>query len=147
MLPYTIDYAAMTITYYLRGTTKNRFEVDADNSVSILADSRLTVADVEYLTSAIEAGLPEKPLPEIILGQHIERFLNSSETEMEVPMHPIRTYEKAFVALGFEKLDLDGEETNGWQVDFWYPFHQGETTITLVGSLHCGNFKLRKDED
>lgn len=35
-------------------------------------------------------------------------------------------------------------ETNGWQIDFWKTYANGDKEIELSGSLYYGEYKLRK---
>ena len=83
------------------------------------------------------------------LKETIANFLTSDEKEISIPMVPIRDVETILKEEhGFNDLELDGGETNGWQIDFWYDFYkEGELkSITLHGSLHYGDFKLRTNE-
>lgn len=61
-------------------------------------------------------------------------------------MKPVSDIKKMFEEVGYYQLELDGDETNGWQVDFWYKFARpDQPTVTLSGSLWYGNFKFTKD--
>ncbi len=63
-------------------------------------------------------------------------------------MMPIRDMEDYLKTLGFKDLDINGDELNGWQVDFWYKFeHKKYGTYCLSGSLHHGDFKFGKYVD
>lgn len=78
--------------------------------------------------------------------QQIQEFVKSGAKELKFDtMLPVRTVEDALTEIGFEELDLEGDETNGWQVDFWYYFKSTTYgTYMLSGSLHYGKFKLEK---
>lgn len=78
-------------------------------------------------------------------------FLDSDMESITLPyMIAIRDFEKILLSFGFDKLSLTGDETNGWQVDFWYKFnHINLGQFMLSGSLHYGNFvfsKYKEDE-
>lgn len=77
----------------------------------------------------------------------LQGFIESESTkEFSIPMIPVRTIEKLLIELGYDQLEMQGEETNGWQIDFWYYFKgTDKTTICMTGSLHYGNFKLSKE--
>ena len=54
--------------------------------------------------------------------------------------------ETILVGEGFNELELNGDEINGWQVDFWYKFSNPEKgDYTLSGSLFYGGFALSKN--
>ena len=76
----------------------------------------------------------------------IQEFIKSGEQEFKFQlMMPIRDIEEILKEIGFEELELSGDETNGWQIDFWYHFKSYEYgTYVLSGSLHYGNFILTK---
>lgn len=80
----------------------------------------------------------------------IKKFINNnSEKTLDVEMLGIAEYEKILKEEKYERHENNGDETNGWQVDFWYNFsHIDDSTIQLClsGSLFYGNFKLTKDE-
>ena len=76
------------------------------------------------------------------MKEEIEKFINSNEVNLNFKqMLPIRDIEKILTDLGYNELELEGEETNGWQVYFWYRFN-GENLpiLCLSGSLHFGDF-------
>jgi len=80
------------------------------------------------------------------LKNKLEEFIKSDKECIDLDMLPISELGKILIELGFDKLELDGDETNGWQIDFWYKFNHSELgTYTLSGSLHYGNFKLSKE--
>lgn len=83
------------------------------------------------------------------MKQEIQEFIKSGEQVFKFQqMMPIRDIEDILKEIGFEDLELSGEETNGWQIGFWYTFQSGEYgTYVLSGSLHYGNFILTKDEE
>ena len=77
----------------------------------------------------------------------IQDFIKSGEKELKFDfMLPIQCVEEALSEIGFDNLELDGDELNGWQVDFWYKFKSSEYgNYTLSGSLHYGDFSLKKN--
>lgn len=79
--------------------------------------------------------------------QLIQNFIKSGEKKLKFDtMLPIIEIEEALTEIGFEELDLNGGETNGWQIDFWYKFKSKEhNNYTLSGSLYYGDFILSKD--
>ena len=77
----------------------------------------------------------------------IQNFVKSGNDTIDlgcmVPINEIKLY---LMEIGFDELEFQGEETNGWQVDFWYTFNSNEYgSYTLIGSLFYGDFKLTKD--
>ncbi len=84
-----------------------------------------------------------KEIPQLTKVQ--EHVLSGSEEDISIPMTPIRDVEKELKDIGFKDLEMDGEETNGWQIDFWYKFvHPKYGKYQLSGSLHYGDFKFGK---
>jgi hypothetical protein len=79
--------------------------------------------------------------------QQIQDFIKSGEKVMKFDtMLPVRKVEESLVEIGFDELELDGGETNGWQIDFWYKFYSEEYKgYTFSGSLHYGDFQLSKN--
>jgi len=81
------------------------------------------------------------------LKENIEDFLKGEMEALEIPMTPIRDVEEILKELGYNELELNGDETNGWQVDFWYYFYsETQPVLLLSGSLHYGDFKLSKEK-
>lgn len=82
--------------------------------------------------------------------EQIIDFVKSGERVLKFDtMLPISKVEDVLKSIGFKDLQLDGDETNGWQVDFWYTFSSEEYgDYMLAGSLHYGGFVLeRRDQD
>ena len=78
----------------------------------------------------------------------IKDFLANNEQEFISVGIPNGIYglKEVLSELSYEMDDLVGEETNGWQIDFWYGFSNKEgKTLCLSGSLFYGDFKLTKD--
>jgi hypothetical protein len=73
-------------------------------------------------------------------------FLDSDMKSISLPyMIPISEFEKILLSFGFDKLELSGDETNGWQIDFWYIFkHPNLGTYILTGSLFYGDYCFAK---
>lgn len=86
---------------------------------------------------------------ELELGALATTVIEGAVESVDLPyMVPIRDFERVLKGLGFNKLEMDGEETNGWQVDFFYTFtHPKKGKYLLMGSLHYGNYKFTKDDD
>ncbi len=74
-------------------------------------------------------------------------FINNNEVDtIEIDMFPVNDILSVLEKEGWEKHEHNGDETNGWQVDFWYYVTKDTTNICLSGSLFYGNFKLTKEE-
>lgn len=86
--------------------------------------------------------------PELIkiLTNIIARLDDPTVEIVEVPFVPINDISTILEEnLGFDELDLDGEETNGYSVDFWYTYnHKTRGKYSLNGSLWYGNFSMEK---
>lgn len=81
------------------------------------------------------------------LKEQIENLIASDSKEIEILMTPIKEIEKVLTSLGYDELNLTGDELNGWQVDFWYKFtHEEKPNLTVSGSLYYGDFKIYKVE-
>lgn len=81
------------------------------------------------------------------LKEQVQELLNSDNESVEIEMTPIQDIQSILNEFGYEDLDLDGEETNGWQIDFWYKFYKKDSpTLMVSGSLHYGDFKISKYE-
>ena len=81
------------------------------------------------------------------MKESLIEFIKSGDKEFRFEtLLPIRTIENILVnELNFNSLKLNGEETNGWQIDFWYKFDSEKYgKYMLSGSLHYGNFHLVK---
>lgn len=76
-------------------------------------------------------------------------FIDCNAISFNVSVLALDNYEKVFKDLGWELEELNGEELNGWQVDFWYYFKNSkhDFRIMLHGSLWQGNYKLTKVDD
>lgn len=83
------------------------------------------------------------------LKQVITDFLNTEAEAIEIPMTPVQDVAKILTELGYDELELSGDETNGWQIDFWYYFYNtvAGPKLCLSGSLHYGDFKLSKEHE
>lgn len=81
------------------------------------------------------------------MKEQIGEFLNSDQKEFKLPyMISIKEFNEILKTFGYDWVELDGDEINGWQVDFWYRFHHEVLPIvTLSGSLYYGDFKLTKE--
>ena len=74
-------------------------------------------------------------------------FLKNRETQsLSIPMIPINNIKNFLGELGYD-TQTSSDDTNGWQVDFWYYFNKpGEEELCLSGSLWYGKFNLSKDK-
>lgn len=63
---------------------------------------------------------------------------------ISLPMIPLDTIEDILELFDYGKRDDNDECINGWQIDFWYKFSNGEKELLLSGSLWYGDFELRK---
>jgi hypothetical protein len=60
-----------------------------------------------------------------------------------LPMIPISVIEEMLKQEGFDDLELDNDNINGWQGDFWYYFkHPEKGMYCLSGSLFNGEFRF-----
>lgn len=81
------------------------------------------------------------------LKELLQQAVNTGE-DVKLPFTPIREVEKELKELGFEELEMDGDETNGWQIDFFYKFkHPEKGTFMLSGSLHYGGMLFGKADE
>ena len=75
----------------------------------------------------------------------LKKVIDGEVESIDITMTPICEIEDLLKSnFGAEDLELMGDETNGWQVDFWYYFELPEGRFMLSGSLHYGNFKFSK---
>ena len=78
----------------------------------------------------------------------IQNFLNIDRESISLQMHPIDTYNNILKDFGYEMEDSDGDNLNGWSVDFWYYYKNKEgNRLCLGGSLWYGEFTLSKVEE
>ncbi len=83
------------------------------------------------------------------LKEQIKSFLENNRKKSIKFEHLIAVQElyKILKSLGFDPLELSGEETNGWQIDFWYYFtHKKYGKFCYGGSLHYGEPTFSKTE-
>lgn len=79
------------------------------------------------------------------LKDKIEKFIRSEEKSISLPMIPISGFDDMLQEIGFDEMEMEGDETNGWQVDFWYYFiHPEFGKFCLGGSLHYGDFNFSR---
>lgn len=65
----------------------------------------------------------------------IQQVIETGEAQ-KIPMQPLSLIEDAFKELGFDDFESDGQDTNGWAIDFWYTFnHPQHGKYTVSGSL------------
>jgi len=76
----------------------------------------------------------------------VSEFVESGEKTLSFDeLIPVSHIEEAMLAIGFS-FEMDGGETNGWEVDFWYKFtSELYGNYTYQGSLFYGKPMLRKD--
>lgn len=74
---------------------------------------------------------------------NIKEFIERKDYKesLQLEIKPLSEYTKYLETLGFEVEDQD---INGWQVDFWITF---EGNLNLSGSLYYGNYKLNWTEE
>lgn len=78
--------------------------------------------------------------------QTLEDFCNSEHKTMKIEMCSIRyAVDIAKEVDPSSEFEVEGDEINGWQVDFWYTINCLGNRLTLSGSLHYGDFKLTKE--
>lgn len=79
----------------------------------------------------------------------LKNFLDSDYSTLDIDLIPVRELENMVQQLDPDfSMELDGSETNGWQIDFWYKYNCLGTKFTYSGSLHYGQCSLTKgDED
>jgi hypothetical protein len=85
-----------------------------------------------------------------LIKEEIEYYLKDHEEgdiyEFDYIL-PIDEIQNILVGLGFEETELEGEETNGWDVDFWYIFvHPEKGKYELTGSLWYGEYTFCKKD-
>jgi len=81
----------------------------------------------------------------VITFANIYTTLRDVENKVKLPMYPIQFYKQVLQSLGFGMLEMEGEEINGWQIEFTYTFiHPDKGEYQLAGSLHYGDFKFTK---
>lgn len=85
---------------------------------------------------------------EIQIKNHISFLLENPEQTINIPMISISDFEKIISRdFGFEMDELNGDEINGWQVDFWYNFKKDNIKLILEGSLYYGRYKIYIDNE
>lgn len=74
---------------------------------------------------------------------NIKEFIERKDYKesLSLEIKPLSEYTNYLETLGFE---VDNQDTNGWEVDFWITF-EGE--LTLSGSLHYGDYKLNWNKE
>ena len=77
------------------------------------------------------------------IKEFIER--KNYEESLSLEIIPLSEYTNYLETLGFE---VENQDTNGWQVDFWMYFKDKFNNKFLVdGSLFYGNFKISRIKD
>ena len=81
------------------------------------------------------------------LAMWIEEFLLNvpEETSFPLTVQPLGNIEAALKSLGYIKEPFT-DNTNGWQVDFFYYFKKEDSRLCLSGSLWYGSYTLQKIE-
>jgi hypothetical protein len=82
------------------------------------------------------------------MKETIKKFLASGEGRLKLEtMIPISEMDSLMQEFGYDELETDGDETNGWQIDFWYTWNKKDRySYTLSGSLFYGGFVLSKNK-
>lgn len=82
-----------------------------------------------------------------VMKESVKTFMSDdSRKGYPIPMTPISEITEVLEELGY-KQDKDKDDTNGWQIDFWYHYKNNgnKKAIMLSGSLHYGQFVLNKE--
>jgi len=86
----------------------------------------------------------------MITKEEIQEFLDSDKEEI-IDLDFTKGWapiQEVLLLLGYNELEFDEDDTNGWDVSFWYTWkHDTLVNLTVSGSLHSGDFKLYKDTD
>jgi hypothetical protein len=87
-----------------------------------------------------------KTEPELDLETIIKEFIKSYDKQMVLEVRPLEDYNLLFKSWGYKAEPFD--DFNGCEIDFWW-LHKHKTlpNLELYGSLHYGNYKLKKHED
>ncbi len=79
------------------------------------------------------------------LKELLLKVINGEQEKVPLPFTPIGDILDILEEEGFEQLELDGDETNGWQIDFWYKIqHLEKGLFQLSGSLYYGDMEFSK---
>ena len=73
-------------------------------------------------------------------------FINNTSIDtISIGVLPLYIYEDFLNSLGWEKEDCE-DNTNGWEIDFWYSYTKKESSfkLELSGSLYYGGYKINK---
>lgn len=85
------------------------------------------------------------------IAQAVEKLKIAKKYErIPIKMRGMYAIEDDFEKLGYTHDPGDGDNTNGWEVDFWYQFtHPTEPTITVSGGIwqHGDTYHISKKED
>ena len=82
------------------------------------------------------------------MEETIEEFLKSNNKSISIKMISVAEISSILSKLNYFQHEHNGDETNEWQVDFWYHFSNNDDDtkqIIFAGSLYHGNFTLTKD--
>jgi hypothetical protein len=52
-----------------------------------------------------------------------------------IPMIGLHTIDKLLKAEGWERVEMTGEEKNGWETDFWYYWTNSGDKICVAGAI------------
>lgn len=77
----------------------------------------------------------------------LKKYLDSSDERIELPFHPLATWQEIFEECGI-KPDIEGFETNGWQVDFFWDLKDSNGGKHLFqGGLFYGDFEITESDE
>tara|TARA_R110002073_G_scaffold3315_6_gene22350 strand:+ start:12104 stop:12358 length:255 start_codon:yes stop_codon:yes gene_type:complete len=82
-----------------------------------------------------------REIDEVMEG--ILEFATGKGLQIDLPMIPIADVERILKRVGYDRLEEN--DTNGWQVDFWYYFKKEDKSLCLSGSLFYGRYKLTRE--
>ena len=78
------------------------------------------------------------------LKQILDIFFNSNQQEISFDTIPYAILRESLNELWW-KEDPEGDfDTMGWEIAFWVDFTKEDLRISISGSLHYGNIKIRK---
>ena len=85
----------------------------------------------------------KKAIIKEIIKLEVEEFLqNQNQRKLEFSNLAYHFIEEAIEALGYS--DNDDLDTNGWQVDYWNTFSNGDNHLSVSGSMYYGDMTIYK---
>lgn len=93
----------------------------------------------------------EKERPVIFsIPSAVKKIEKGHAESLHIKMQGMYDIEKELEELGYEHDPGDGDNTNGWEVDFWYRFvHPEKGTLVVSGGIwqHGSTYIIYKDEE